>query len=110
MAATVTILDSWNAGGNRTEYLLNIALDNSYPTGGEALDVANNERFAWLHAQSGGTAATGGGRLYAFDVANQKLVVYVGDNDAGADGPFAEAANALDLSAVTSLQARALSD
>lgn len=108
--ATITITDQWDAGGNRTEYLGTIALDSSYPTGGEALDASGNERFAWLNAVSGGTTASGGGRLYAWDAPNQKLVVYVGDNDAVADGPFAEVANAVDLSAVTALPFRALSD
>lgn len=110
MAATVTIIDSWDTGGNRTEYVGTIALDSSYPTGGEALDASGNERFAWLHALSGGTAASGGGRLYAFDAANQKLVAYHGDNDNAGDAPFVEVANTTDLSAVTALPFRALSD
>ncbi len=35
-----------------------------------------------------------GGRVVVYDHANEKLKVYQGDNDAGADGPLAEDATA----------------
>lgn len=113
MAAVVTVTDSWDAGGNRTEYLGTIAMDNSYPTGGEPIDVANNERFAFLNAVGGGTTATGAGYLYQFDAPNQKLVAFRQKdpgNAGGADIALPEVGNTTDLSAQTAIPFRALSD
>jgi hypothetical protein len=108
MAAVVTVTDSWDTGGNRTEYIGTIAMDNSYPTGGEPIDVANNERFAWLHAAGGGTTASGAGYVFQFDAPNQKLVVLWGN--AGSASVLPEFTSTGDLSALTAIPFRALSD
>jgi hypothetical protein len=108
MAATVTITDRWDTGGNRTEFLGTIAFDSSYPTGGETLTNTTVERFAWLHATGGGTTASGAGYVYNWDAANQKLVVLWGN--AGSASVLPEFTSTGDLSALTAVPFRALSD
>jgi hypothetical protein len=110
MAAVVTVLQQWETGGNRTEYVGTIALDSSYPTGGEAIDASNNERFAHLNAQAGGTTAEGLGYVFAWDKANQKLVALYSDNNNASDGPLIQVPDTTDLSAITAIPFRALSD
>jgi hypothetical protein len=107
--AVVTIQQSWDLPGNRTEYLGTIALGSSHLAAGDAIDVANNERFAWLNAVGGGTTASGGGYVYGFDQATQKLFVYYGDNNNASDGPLIAVPDG-DLSAATAVPFRALSD
>lgn len=107
--AVVTILDSWDTGGNRTEYLGTIALGSSHLAAGDAIDVAGNERFAFLNAVSGGTTGTGAGYVFAFNAASQKLYVFQGDNDNAADAPLIAVVDG-DLSAQTAVPFRALSD
>ena len=102
MAAVATVQDSWQTGGNYTEYIGTIALDASYPTGGEAVDVGSNERIEHLAAVS--TA----GYVFSWDKANQKLVAWYSDNNNAADGPLIEVPNTTDLSALTAIPFRAL--
>lgn len=107
--AVVTILDSWDTGGNRTEYIGTIALGSSHLAAGDAIDVANNERFAFLHAVGGGTTGTGGGYTFQFNASSQKLYTYYADYDAVADGALIAVPDG-DLSAITAVPFRALSD
>lgn len=97
MAAVVTINQDFEIGETKKLYHGTIALDSSYPTGGETLDVSGNERFDVLIADSVG------GYVFSFVASSQKLLAYVGDNDAGADGVLAQVANTTDLSAVTTI-------
>lgn len=114
MAAwTVTIIDSWDAGGNRTEYLGTIAATGTYTTAGDTVDATANERFAWLHAQGGGTTATGLGYVFNWNAATQKLVALRQKDPAaagGADIALPEVGNGTDLTALTAVPFRALSD
>lgn len=102
MAATITVLDKWSIGATKTEYLLNIDFDSSYPTGGEAIDISANERLAFVGAQPTS------GYVFQWDAANQKLLAYYGDNNNAADGPLIEVPNTTDLSSLTGVRARAI--
>jgi hypothetical protein len=76
MAITPTILETFPLEGNSNLYRGTVALDSSYAgSGGEAFDVAANERFDTLIAYSGGTTATGLGFGFDWDAAAQKLIV-----------------------------------
>ena len=97
MAATVTVQHTLDLGGTQKLYAGTIALDSSYPTGGEALDVSGNESFDVLIASSTS------GYVFSFAASSQKLLAYVGDNDAASDGPLAQVANTTDLSALTAI-------
>jgi hypothetical protein len=74
-----------------------IALDNSYPTGGEVIAIDKMEKIDRLFVQ-------GGGYIFEFVPSSQKLKVLIGDNNNAADAPAVESANAADLSAVTAAQ------
>lgn len=103
MAAVATILEDIPLGGTRHLYRGTIAMDSSYPTGGEALDPSANTRFDFLLAKGGGAAASGLGYQFEWDAANQKLVATYGDNNNASDGPLIEVPNATDLSAQTAI-------
>lgn len=75
--------------GNRREVVVDVTLDNSYPTGGYALtpatlgvDLALDYIFA---------LPTTTGHVFAYDYANKKLMAFSGGS---------QVANATDLSAV----------
>jgi hypothetical protein len=81
-----------------------IVWDSSYPTGGESVTINDStydvtlERIAHMNAN-------GGGYVYGWDAANQKLKVYRQKDPAnagGADIPLPEVANTTDLSSLTS--------
>lgn len=103
MAAVVTIEQTIELGGTEKLYFGTIALDNSYPTGGEAIDASGNERFDFLIASPGPAAASGFGYQFCFDAPNQKLLAAYNDYDAGADGPHIQVPNTTDLSAITAI-------
>lgn len=105
MAATVSIQDSWDLGGNKTGYLLNIAFDSSYPTGGEAIDVSGAEGFAAVIPFAGKE-----GYGFEWDAAGQKLLAYYADYDAAADGALIQVPNTTDLSGLATVRAFAISD
>lgn len=67
-----------------------ITFDNSYPTGGEAITAAN---FGMSSISSVIIVPTGGTRLFAWDKANSKILVYTALST--------EAANASDQSSVS---------
>lgn len=100
MAATVTITQDFSIGETKTLYHGTIALDDSYPTGGEALDLTGNEKFDVLIAQSEG------GYVFSFNPSDQKLLAYrqKDPGDAGgADIALPQVANTTDLSALTAI-------
>ena len=83
--------------GNAFAVVADIAMDDSYPTGGEAV-LAKQFGLAALDLVLG---APSGGYIPEYDHVNKKLMVYYGDNDGAADGPLVQVANKADLSAVT---------
>ena len=93
MALTITIPDAGRTViGNKRLVFGTLAFDASYPTGGEALTAGDLGLDKIDHI------------TFTSDVvqcywASDKLLAYYGDNDAGADGEFAQAANTDDLSA-----------
>ena len=99
MAASIRIQRA-EALGNSTAVWGTIVLDSSYPTGGEAIAIADTtnditlERIDVLFAQ-------GAGYLGDWDEANQKLIMRYFDYDAGADGAAIQVPNTTDLSSVT---------
>lgn len=98
MAITVTVTNT-EPLGNSTVYFGTIALDNSYPTGGEAVDLGSNERIDRLEVTGGKS-----GYQFSWDSANQKLIVYQGDNTNAAAAPAVQVPNATDLSALSALE------
>jgi hypothetical protein len=97
MAAVATVTKSEQLQSGLTLFVGTIALDSSYPTGGEAIDLSNAERLDVL------IVAGGGGYIYEWDAPNQKLKLMIGDNNNAADAVAVEAANATDVSALTAL-------
>ena len=90
MALTVEQLGRTNVTGNRLTVALKITFDDSYPTGGEALDLTtyvNNIETVMVE--------TSGGFVFGYDRTNKKLKAF----EAGADGDaLDEVDNATDLS------------
>ena len=103
MAAVATVHDSWDLGGNLTGYIGTIALDSSYPTGGEAIDLGGNENIQYLSAQPDGTAAGGAGYKPEFNRATQSLLMFQGDNTNAAAAPAIQVPNATNLAGITAL-------
>lgn len=107
MAAVVTIEKEIPIGASERLYLGVIALDNSYPTGGEAIDVAGNTSFRKLFAQP--TA----GYVFEWDEDGQKLKAFRQRDPGaigGADVPLPEVTNLADLSALTEIDFIAFGD
>lgn len=101
MAATLTVTERVDIGGNKTRIYGTIALDNSYPTGGEAIDSSTDENFKYLISAGGGTTAKGLGLVFYWDEVNQKLVIcWNGDATPAA---LPEVTNTTDLSARTAV-------
>ncbi len=98
MALTIVVQQDLSIGGTKHLYWGTVAMDSSYPTGGEALDVAANTRFEVLMAQPTS------GYVFQWDTANQLLKAYYADNNNAADGPLIEVPAATDLSTVTGIQ------
>lgn len=99
----ITVVERVDIGGHARMDLLSFAGDGAYPTGGtagfqaavrSAVGAGNLELVGVLPQDCGGYHV-------AYDKAADKLKVYHGDNDGGADGPGVEVPNAADLSAVT---------
>lgn len=93
--ATITASETIELGGTFALIVGTIALDSSYPTGGESLDLASNDRVDYLFA------SPKSGYSFDWDAANQKLVARYADYDAVADGPLIEVPNTTNLSTVT---------
>lgn len=100
MAATVTLENTVEIGGSVKLYSGTIALDASYPTGGETIDVSGNERFDTLI-----TSSTSG-YVFSFVPSSQKLLAYVTKDPGDAGGAnvvLQQVADTTDLSAVTAI-------
>lgn len=85
--------------GDRWMRIVSIAFDNSYPTNGEAVtfaDLGVADTPDVVLCISGHK-----GYVFDYDAANQKMLVYYGDNNNASDGPLVEVANAADISAIT---------
>jgi hypothetical protein len=97
MAATATVEQTISLGGTAKLYTGTIALDASYPSGGEALDVSSNERLDIV------IAGPNSGYVFEWDAANQKLKAMYADYSNGSDGVLIEVPDTTDLSAVTAI-------
>lgn len=86
---------------------ITLDLDDSYPSGGYASfsdtikDVLGQGSSRTLVAVQ--QASPAGGYILHWDRSNDKLIIYYGNNDAGADGPLIENATA-DLSLITGVE------
>ena len=72
-----------------------IALDDSYPTGGEAVEFGFDADVV--------ICPVSGGYTFGWDSTNQKLLAYYADYDAAADGALIQVAAETDLSALTAI-------
>ena len=92
MALTVEQLGRTNVTGNRLTVALKITFDDSYPTGGEPLDLTTYVE----NIETVGIEVSGG-YVFQYDRTNKKVLAY----EAGADGAaLDEVANATNLSTV----------
>lgn len=97
MAASATLIKSKKLESGFTLYVGTIALDSSYPTGGEAIDLALNERIDVLICENHT------GYMFKWDASTQQLLVYRGDNTNAAAAPGVQVSNTVDLSALTAV-------
>jgi hypothetical protein len=97
MAATATTSKSVKLASGFVLYTGTIALDSSYPTGGEAIDLGLNERVDFL------VTSPSGGYVGLWDATNQKLLMYYGDNNNASDGALIQVPDTTDLSALTAI-------
>jgi hypothetical protein len=105
MALTITLAGDWmHSLGDRRAVDALVAFDASYPTGGEALTPAN----LGLGVIDRLEADPKSGYVFQFDYSAQKLMAFVGDNDAGADGPLAQVADTTNLGALTDVHVHAV--
>lgn len=89
------------SGGRGLKFVTGtIAFDASYPTGGEATTDISGHFTELL----GVIFESKSGYTFSYDYTNNKVLAYVGDNDAVADGPQAQVADTTDLSAVTGVR------
>jgi hypothetical protein len=102
MAATVTVDAVQYEGFNRVTRS-RVTLDSSYPTGGYT--ITPNQ--LGLGAIDFVLVADRLGYTFDWDYANNKLLVYQGDNTNAAAAPGIQVANATNLSAVTNVRVRA---
>lgn len=106
MAAVFTETSRIDLGNGNLLVTGTLAMDSSYPTGGETLDVSSYFGGGNLYfvAISPGTS---GGYILASDggtTSAQKIKAYYCDYDAVADGALIQVANATDLSAITAAE------
>lgn len=92
MAATLTVKRSIDHGEYTLDFI-SVAMDSTYPSGGEVLDAVGD--IGYVEAIFKPSTS---GYIAKWDVANQKLKVLYGDNNNAADGPLIENATT-DLSA-----------
>lgn len=109
MAITVTEIfntghDNRSLGGAGSVHMgvYSVAMDDSYPTGGEALDFTSSSVASPVFsAQYIATAFPASGFVPEYDLDNSKLKAFYADYDGSADGALIECANATDLDGVT---------
>jgi len=112
MAASFTKSRERDLGGGMKLVYGTLAMDSSYPTNGEALDLSTYFPGGTIHlfladlessqgyilAHDGGTASGG------------KIKAYYADYDAAADGALIEVANTTDLSGITAAKVMILGE
>lgn len=81
-----------------------IAFDDSYPSGGEDLDLSKELPTEVQHV----IIENKSGYIFEYDYANKKVKAYYFDYDAEADGAAIEVTNTGDLSAVTDVRFTAI--
>lgn len=104
MAITVTRVSGPHTTGSRWETVSTVLLDNSYPTGGEALTKADLGFAATVDPTFNVIALPTAGYIPEYDHTNSKLLMYDQKDPAaagGADIPLPQVGNTVDLSAVT---------
>lgn len=87
-----------NVNGNLRVKQGTVTMSSSYATGGDALTpgaIGLERIINW-------DINTDDGYILKYDKANNKVLAYYADYDAGADGALIQVANAVDLSAVVS--------
>lgn len=92
MPAVVTTELEVPGEGGITHVFGTLAMDNSYPTGGEAIGTTGDVDFLYFFAQAGSVSMT-------YDRANKKIKAYA--SNGAAPALLAEVANTTDLSAIT---------
>jgi hypothetical protein len=109
MAVTVTKVAT-NVSGRFRERIVDVLMDSSYATGGEALTAADlglkQPLFVQAIQKTVGTTI----RVFQYDLANSKILAFQQTDPAavgGADVPLKEVASTTDLSAIT-VRVRAL--
>jgi hypothetical protein len=95
MAAVATVTERYGIGGTATLYVGTVAFDSSYPTGGEAIDLAGNESVDIM------LCSHEDGYSFLWDRANQKLLVYYVDNNAAGDSAQIQVPDTTDISSIT---------
>jgi len=76
-----------------------IDFDNSYPTGGESLDLSTDVPSLWMVFFE-----PKAGYIFEYDYANKKVKAFYADCDFAGDKALIEVANAADLSALTGVR------
>lgn len=92
MSAVITVEYEVPGEGGLTHVYGTVAMDNSYPTGGEPIATTGDVDFLHFFAQAGSVSMR-------YDRANKKVLAY-GSNGA-APALLAEIANTTDLSSIT---------
>jgi hypothetical protein len=92
MAATLTEVERIPLTGSKVLCLGTVQFDNSYPTGGEAIDATGDLGYDIMVFEGGTVTAS-------WDKANQKVLAYWGN--AGTASLHPEVTATTDLSAVT---------
>lgn len=86
-----------NKAGKKRQTVTEVALDSSYPTGGEAITAAQ----LGLSFVDAALCSSSTGHIARYDKTNAKIKMFYADYDAVADGALIEVPNTTDLSAVT---------
>jgi hypothetical protein len=99
MAASVSINVGPEVPGSRKEVFGVVTFDSSYPTGGEAISVADLgfTRLDWLDV----SATNGYHPAWDGSLTAPKIKVFYADYNAESDGALIEVPNTTDLSTVT---------
>jgi hypothetical protein len=99
VALNVTRISPESQAGLMRECVFSVDFDNSYTTGGKAIDFSGY----YFHEIYSVQVSPKSGYLFSYDPVNKKIIVYRQTNPAaagGADVPLVEVANAFDLSTV----------
>lgn len=94
MSATLVVERTIKHSNGVAQDFFKVALDSTYPSGGEAVDVTGD--VGYFFATFDGPSV--GGYVPKWDRASQKIKLFYGDNNNAADGPLIENATT-DLSA-----------